>query len=432
MLRNRQFLLLWFTNITTTLALELFSITVLVAVFEQTSSTLQAAGTMVARTLAAVVLGPIAGVLVDRFPRKYVLVTMDVVRLALVGSAVWFLQNRGELPVVAIYALLAGLSAAGTFHQPAKLALIPSLVPREQLARANSMILASNQIMLAVSYTVGGWLILAFPLGRITIGVVVLFALAIVAALLIVVPKRVETGRTGPQESFHKSLVSGWAYLRRHPVARPLAVMEAAEHVPHGIWTGALLLAFTAQALGGDASDWGYQVTGYFAGMIVGSLAALGIGERLGRFPGRIIVANAFAAGLMTLAFSTSQTVAVAVLWAFVFGPPNAIRDVAQDTLLQGTVEGGQLGRVYATRQMLCSVVFMVSGLGFAWLSDLVAIRWIYIAGGALYLLTGFYALSNKGLRESRIPTEPPLEVTLEDLVPDADTSESSEFRAVD
>ena len=85
------------------------------------------------------------------------------------------------------------------------------------------------------------------------------------------------------------------------------------------------------------------------------------------------------------------------------FGPPAAIRDVAQDSLLQSTVEKGQLGRVYATREMLRNMVFMFAGIFFAWLSDFVPIRMIYVAGGIIYMLTGFYALSNKSLRESKM-----------------------------
>ena len=88
---------------------------------------------------------------------------------------------------------------------------------------------------------------------------------------------------------------------------------------------------------------------------------------------------------------------------AFVFGPPFALRDVAQDALLQDSVDGNQMGRVYAAREMLRSILFMVAGLSFAWLSDLVEIRFIYILGGIIYMLTGVYAFSRKSLRESRM-----------------------------
>ena len=403
MLRNNYFLFLWFVNIATTLAIELFTVTILVSIFEQTESTLLAAGTMVARTMPPFLLGPIAGVLVDRFPRKNMLISMGLIQLLLVGIAIWFLQGDGKISVAGIYLILAGLSAADVFHRPARMSLIPSLVEQGHLVKANSFILASNQIMMAISYTLGGWLILTVPLRQIALGVVILFTIATLTAMPIVEPKLQDAKNVGKRESFWKSLASGWNYLRGHPIARPLTIMETVEHLPHGIWTGALMLAFTTKALQGDASDWGYQATGYFTGMIFGSLGALAISDWLSRYPGRIIVVNACATGLFTLAYAGSQTVWMALMWAFVFGPPFAIRDVAQDSLLQSTVERGQLGRVYATREMLRNAVFMFAGVFFAWLSDFVSIRTIYVVGGILYMLTGFYALSNKALRESKI-----------------------------
>jgi hypothetical protein len=83
--------------------------------------------------------------------------------------------------------------------------------------------------------------------------------------------------------------------------------METMEHLPHGIWTGALMLAFTTMALHGDAVDWGYQASAYFTGMILGSLAALAGNNWLSRYPGYIIVVNACLSGLLTLAYASSR-----------------------------------------------------------------------------------------------------------------------------
>lgn len=403
MIRNRHFLLLWLVNIATALALELFFVTILVAVFEQTNSTLQAAGAMVARMLPPFLLGPVAGVLVDRFSRKNVLIGMDGVRLLLVGGAIWLLRGDGNLPVMAVYLILAGLATAETFHRPARISLIPSLVTHEQLVQANSFILATSQIILAVSYTLGGWLVQFLPLRQIGLIVIALFGFGIVAAIGISVPKRATDSEEETKESVWQAFVSGWRYLQGHALARPLTIMETIEHVPHGIWTGALLLAFTIQALNGDTADWGYQVTGYFSGMIVGSLAALWMNRWLSQYPGRIIVFTAVIAGALTLIFASSPTVLVSVLIAFLFGPPFAVRDVAQDALLQATVDEQQLGRVYATRDMLRSVVFMCAGLFFAWLSEQMPIRLIYVIGGVIYIFTGLYALSIKAVRESKM-----------------------------
>ncbi|MCB0031817.1 MAG: hypothetical protein KDE28_28095, partial [Anaerolineales bacterium] len=254
----------------------------------------------------------------------------------------------------------------------------------------------------AISYTVGGWLILYLPLRQIIVGVSALIVGSILAAALLKVPPLL-SDRPVRQLHFFQTVLDGWRYLRRHPIARPLTVMEAAEHVPHGIWTSALMLAFTFQVLGGDAADWGYQSTGYFAGMTLGSLGALFISNWLSRYPGYIIILNALIAGLLTLAYAVSPSVAFAVVLAVVFGLPGAVRDVAQDSLLQATVADEQLGRVYATREMLRNVVIMVAGVFFAWLSEQISVRWIYVIGGVAYMLTAVYAMSNQALRQSKM-----------------------------
>ncbi len=165
------------------------------------------------------------------------------------------------------------------------------------------------------------------------------------------------------------------------------------------------MLVFAIDALNGSTAEWGQLVTGYFTGMLIGSFIALAMNTWLERFPGKIIVYTACAVGFLTFAFALSPTTWIAAGIAFLFGPPFAIRDVAQDALLQATVVENQLGRVYATREMLRRIVFMFAGLFFAWLTEFVPIRMIYMLGGVLYLITATYAFSSKPLRESSMQT---------------------------
>ncbi len=116
-----------------------------------------------------------------------------------------------------------------------------------------------------------------------------------------------------------------------------------------------------------------------------------------------MIVVDAALAGAFTVLYAFSPDNAVAVLASFLFGPPFALRDVAQDTLLQTRVAASVLGRVYALRETFCIVTFLGSGLGFAVLADHAPVRAIYLAGGAMYLLTALYGALNRALRESRI-----------------------------
>ncbi len=402
MFQNKNFIFLWFVNVFTTLAVELFNITILVTIYEQTESTVLTAGTMVARTLPSFLISPVAGVIVDRFLRKNILIFMNFLRIFIIACVIWFLQKNGDVTFWGYYLIIAGLAVAGVFSKPASMALIPLLVLKTHLVKANSLIMTTNLIIMAVSFTIGSWLILAMQLKYISTLVVLLFAISIMATMLIKISSLKKTNENNKKETLWKSLTLGWSYLNKHKIAKPLTIMEALEHLPHGIWTSAIMLAFTIKVLHGDISDWGYQLTGFFAGMIVGSIGSLSvISNLISRYSGRIIIINAFAVGFFTFAYANSPNIWVAVIWSFLFGLPFAIRDIAQDSLLQSTVEEKQLGRVYATREMLGNAIFMFAGIFFAWLSDFMSIRIIYVMGGVMYIFTGFYALSNKVLRKS-------------------------------
>ncbi len=148
--------------------------------------------------------------------------------------------------------------------------------------------------------------------------------------------------------------------------------------------------------------SWGFV----FLGNLVGSVVAVGAAAWLARSPGWMIIGNAFFAGLLTWLYALSPSVAWAMAVAFVFGPPFALRDIAQDTLLQATVDENMLGRIYASREMMRSISFIVAGLFFAWLSDHIPVRAVYGIGGALYVVTALYALQNRSIRLSTITAE--------------------------
>ena len=277
MFRNKNFILLWFVNVSTTLAIELFNITILVTIYEQTESTLLTAGTMIARTLPAFLISPVAGVIADRFSRKNILIFMNLFRLLIIVGVIWFLQNDGIATFQGFYAIIAVLAIAGVFSKPVSMALIPSLVKKVQLVKANSFIMTTNLVMMAISFTIGSWLILTVGFIYIDSIVLLLFTISILATLLMKISNYKTIENKNKKESFGKSIISGWRYLNKHKIAKLLTIMEAIEHMPHGIWTSAIMLAFTIKVLHGDVSDWGYQVTGFFVGMIVGSIGSLSI-----------------------------------------------------------------------------------------------------------------------------------------------------------
>jgi MFS family permease len=401
--RNRDFGFLWAAQILSTLGNELYSIGMIVTIFDQSGSALQAAGVLVARTMPSLLISPFAGALVDRYPRQRVMVVMSLFRALLTGLVLLVIGTDG-VSAWAGYAVVFGLATAGVFYKPAQQATVPILVPESGLVRANSLLMTTDQAILVASYGMGGVLILWLGFAPLVAVGLTSFLLAAGFASRIHCPACFPEEPAGyGREPLLRSVRDGLRYLRDHRLARPLLIMETLEYWPHGIWTSALMLAFTRQALGAGTAAWGYQASAFFAGQLAGAALAIFVSRQLTRHAGWVIIFNAFLFGLLTLGYALSPTVVVAVVLSFAFGPPSAMRDVTQDSLLQASVGRDVLGRIYATRDVLTQVSYMLAGVGFAWMADQVPVRWVYVIGGCLYLGTAVYALSNRAIRGSRL-----------------------------
>ncbi|HEX5692645.1 MAG TPA: MFS transporter [Roseiflexaceae bacterium] len=403
-IKLRTFLFLWMTQLVATLANELTTISIVVLVFGTTGSALQATGVLVARNLPPLLFGPFVGSIVDRWPRRPVLVFANLVRAGLLGLFLAAALN-GVGGLWAGYLLVFSLTLVEIVHKPALLATLPLVVPGERLVWANSVFFTTTQVVFVVGYTVGG--LMSSTVGSnllvsINLG---LFLLAAGSAYLIGAIGSPSGSNTGVR--FWRNVVDGFVYLRGHKLARTLITVEFLESWPHGVWTSALMLSFTIQALDAGVDAWGYQSGAFFAGQLIGAVLALSFSRRLGRRPGLIIIANGFVMSALTFAYAASASVLVAVLVSMAFGPPFALRDVAQDSLLQTSVSADMLGRVYALREMFARMAFLIGGLLFAQLADTVGIREIYAFAAILYGATALYTLWSAVLRRSRLQTAP-------------------------
>ena len=404
-MKNRNFFLLWLAQIVTQIGDTLYSVGVMVNVYERTGSALQTTGVLIATTLPHFLLSPFAGAIVDKYSRKKVMIIMDIVRAVLV-AALLLVVSETRFNLWGIYLVIAGLSAATAFYRPALMALIPSIVEPNYLVRANSVLMGTQQATVALGYIFGGLLALHINFALfVQIDLATFVVAAVLTAFIIVPPLIRETDEGADQPSLLASFRRGWEATRQHAVAFPLVAMETFEHIAHGIWTAALMLVFVEVALGGNADDWGYIVGAYCVGVMIGAFWASARTRLLHKVPGWIIIFNAFLCGVLTFIYAYSPGVVFAAVICFLYGPPMAVRDVTQDTLLQTLLPKDILGRVYALRNMLTNITFMLSGLFFSWMADHVDVRSIYLIGGVVYVLTAVYALSSKGLRESRIKT---------------------------
>ena len=107
-------------------------------------------------SLPALLLNPFAGVYVDRWDRKETMVTCDLIRAVVILSLPWLIRVSSHVP---FYGCVFLLFAVASFFVPARLAMIPDLVPADRLSQANALFTASGMIGSTVILLIGALLV---------------------------------------------------------------------------------------------------------------------------------------------------------------------------------------------------------------------------------------------------------------------------------
>src|SRR5437660_12729896 len=147
---SRRYFPLWLGQLLSSFGDTLHYIALVVLVFQLTGHGLSVAGLVVAEILPVLLLGPIAGVVIDRFSRKSVLIGADLFRAALVLSLMW---PQG---VWHAYLVAAGLAAGSTFFNPTVNAVIPAITTPEQRLAANSVSWTTGRLVQILAASIAG------------------------------------------------------------------------------------------------------------------------------------------------------------------------------------------------------------------------------------------------------------------------------------
>ncbi len=159
---NRNFLLLWQGQLVSRLGSQAFVIAVMFWLKQETGSGSIMGLYMMCTGLPGLFLGPVGGAVADRFSRKTILITCDIVNgLALCSLAgmVYFWPQATQWVVTWIFCISILVAIMSAFFRPAVAASIPDLAPESKLAAANSLRSGSNQVTMFVGQAVGGTLL---------------------------------------------------------------------------------------------------------------------------------------------------------------------------------------------------------------------------------------------------------------------------------
>lgn len=323
---------------------------------------LAVSGVFILRIAPAVVLGPFAGLVADRFDRRRTLIIGDLLRFGLFFS----------IPLVGrlwwMYAAIVLIECISLFWNPAKDATVPNLVPPERLELANQLNLIGSYGTAPIAALVfSGLAALAEPLRTLVpaldpegiflaiyVNGLTFLVSALIVSRLAFPPRVAETTLAG--ESVYRTLADGLLILKERPFVRGLIAGMLGAFAAGGLVVG-LATRFTKD-MGAGAPGYGLLFVAVFTGMATG----LVLGPRVlaGMSRPRLFGAALTGAGLVLIGFALVPTLWVALPLATILGALVGVGWVVGYTLIGLTVEDEIRGRTFALVQSLDGVVLVV------------------------------------------------------------------------
>jgi MFS family permease len=440
-LRNRGFLLLWLAQVATQIGanMVLFALTVLV--LEVTSFKSAVSGLFLTFLVPSVLFSALAGVYVDRLDRKWVLVVTNVLRAVLLVLLFFVARDVGL--VLLLNVLFATVTV---FFAPAEAAMIPVLVPREQLVSANGLFTLTINAAFALGYAFLGSLVVTMSSPQAVILLVAaLFGVAALFCLTLPSDKPAPRprGRLGANvsEAGHamggtfQQLREGVAYIRANPsISWSLSYLGIVASLI-GI-VGVLGPSFAHETLGLSAKDLVVVVLPLGLGVVMGVLVLNNYGRLIPRR--RAIEGGLVTLGLLlvllTIAgpvsrflqgvgsdvqgagvrvdFSTvTSLVGVVVALAFFAGIAYGIVAISSQTQLQEDIAEEARGRVFGVLNMLVSVASIAPIIIVGPISDAVGTTAVILGVAVLVLISGIVSVLTRGPLQPESDGLVPLEV---------------------
>ncbi|MEX2504912.1 MAG: dTMP kinase [Egicoccus sp.] len=307
-------------------------------------------GVMAARVLPSMLLGPVAGVFVDRWDRKRLMIACDVGR----GVVMALIPFSNEILTLLLATLV--IEVMSSLFGPAKDAVFPTLVPRSQLVVANQL----NLIVTYGTLPLGGVLFasmvgLAGPLSSaipylaerptalpIWFNAVSFLASApLIAKMHAPAPAGRAGGATAP--SAWDELREGFAFIGRHPIIRSLivGVMVASAAAGAVISTG----QFFARVLRSGNSGFGILVAVVGIGLVIGLVTSAGLTTRLA--PERLFAPGIGIAGGALVVAALMPTLTLAAAPAMIMGAGAGVSFIIGYTILQSRADDRIRGRTF-------------------------------------------------------------------------------------
>lgn len=366
------------------------------------SATLFASMLMVT-VIPRLILGPIAGVFVDRFDRKKMIVILDVINgLLITGFAFLFFMSP-TLPLWSIYGIVIAMALVYVLFEPASSTVIPLIMKDKELFDANTVDQLLSIIVKIIAPILGGMLLGIVGLGVILILNAISYFISAVTEMFINIPKTDTKKEALSFNVFRRDFSEGLLFFKEKKVLVHIMVLSLiANFVVFPIASVGIPI-FLKNIL--NVSDIQF---GLFEGILVGSsIIAMVVASKVGKMFSleKIIRINAVLQSLLLIllgVFTTTKFLGnfvsylvpfISILFvACIFTIISAIGSIAFGTMFQKIVPKDKLGRVTTVMATMCGAAMPLGQGVFGYTFEEFPMAISILVGGGIMLISSIYA----------------------------------------
>jgi MFS transporter, DHA3 family, macrolide efflux protein len=397
-LKNRNFFCLWLSQVVSQFGDRLNQMALIGLIYQRApGSAFELAKLMSFTIIPVFLIGPVAGVYVDRWDRRRTLFICDFLKFFLVLSLpFFFLHLHSMAPTYIVVFLVFCLSR---FYVPAKMSIIPDLVPAEDLLLANSLANITGMIAAMLGFGLGGILVAMLGVKRglyvnaftFLVSATLIFFITKLAQikkedLLAVSKELLEVIRKSVVEEIKESIV----YLFNHKEIRFIVNMLFI------LWSAlgavyVIIIVFVQEALQTVTKELGLLAMFLGAGLFIGSLIYGRFGKKSSHF--KAIFISLITGGIMLTLFALLVHYLgyflLAACLSFLFGMILSPIMIASNTMVHEVSESSMRGKVFSYLEVVMHLAFLLFMLVSSLLAEQFPRVWILVGVGIILILVG-------------------------------------------
>ncbi|MGE7023624.1 MFS transporter [Solibacillus cecembensis] len=383
---KKSFHYLWISQLFANLG-DVFYIVGLISILYQASESpfnmallpfLNMAGRMISSSFAPL--------LFNRYRLKQLLVISQALKTILL--LILAVGSLYTLSLSFMFIIIFAVAFLDGFAQPASTALIPRIVEKSQLLRANGILSMIDESTRLGGWALGGILVATTSGGIVIWMTLILFILSTLFILFV-------TDNTPFERKLNvakkQELTEGFKLIWDNHSFRTIHVMIIFESIANVVWVAAIMYLFVADVLHVSEAWWGYINTTFFIGLIIGGFIFTKFDQFFERNLKNIVLFSSIAVAIVILSFGLNQVAMIALILSLFFGVFDQFKGMLFGTWLQLKATDEQLMKVYSAQGVLTSLLFGLSTLLAGALANIFSVQWLFIGSGLILLLSAIY-----------------------------------------